>query len=699
MAAAWASLRDELSLHPGPAGGDGWPSWILRDPVRNRFFRIDWPGFEILARWSLGDPLRIAKAVNAETTLTVEPEDVAAMAEMLSRGHLLRAGDARATAMLVQAAQAERPSAFQWLLHHYLFFRVPLVRPDRFLGATAHLVGWLAGRPFRLATIAALLVGLTLLARQWDRFAATLLDTFTLSGAATYAIALVLAKVAHELSHAYTAKRLGCRVPTMGVAFLVLWPVLYTDVNDAWLLPRRRDRLAVGAAGVAAELTLAAWATLAWGLLDDGLARQAAFVLATTTWISSLLINLSPFMRFDGYFLAMDALNLPNLHPRSFALARWRLRELLFGLGEEPPEHFPPATRRGLTAFAVAVWLYRLVLFLGIAVLVYHFFIKLVGIVLFVVEIGWFVLRPVWVELREWRARGPALLHGRRGKLSLMLAAAALAAAFVPWPTAVTAPALLQAEQHVPLYPPVPAQLEAVLVGNGQVVAAGEVLFRLGSPDVAQRRAQAERRILVLQQELGASGFDPALQRRTQSLREELQAALAEKLTAEREIERLTVAAPTAGRVADLAPDIKPGQWLSPKDKLASVLGGGQAALVAYVSEDAIDRLSEEASARFVPTAPGRPSLAATVTAIERTAIRHLDAAPLASLAGGPIAVRSAERALVPEQALYRVRLRVQAPPPAAELIGTVHLEAAGHSLFAGLWRRVTGLLVREAGM
>lgn len=700
MAAAWPVLRDELSLHPGAVGADGWPSWILRDPARNSFFRIDWPAFEILARWSLADPHSIAAAVTAETTLTIEAEDVLDLADTLARGNLLRAVSPADSRRLTLMAAAMRQSPLHWLLHHYLFFRIPLVRPDHVLTALAPFVGWLASGAFRLATVLALLVGLSMLGLQWDRFTATLLDTFTLTGAATYGVALALAKVAHELSHAFTAKRLGCRVPTMGVAFLVMWPVLYTDVNEAWLLTRRSHRLMVGAAGIAAELTLAAWATLAWGLLEDGPARQAAFVLATVTWISSLVVNLSPFMRFDGYFLAMDALNLPNLHPRSFAMARWWLRETLFGLGEDAPEPLPPSSRRGMIVFAWAVWIYRLTLFLGIAVLVYHFFIKVVGVVLFLVEIGWFVLRPIWTEMREWRTRGMArLLAGRRGKISLGVAVTVVAAAFLPWPTGIEAPALLQAGQHVSLYAPVPAQLAEISVANGQEVLAGQVLFRLRAPDAEYRREQVERRIALLFQELGASGFDPALQRRVQSLREELQAALTERLTVERELERLEIVAPLAGRVADRLPDLKPGQWLSPRDRLASVLGGDRAVIVAYVSEDALDRLAEGASARFVATAPGWASVAAVVVGVERTALAQLDAAPLASVAGGPIPVRVGGRALIPDHALFRVHLRTDAPIPDQELAGEIRVQADGTSVVADLWRRIMRLMVRESSV
>jgi putative peptide zinc metalloprotease protein len=692
-------LREEISLHPGPIQANGWPSWVLRDPVRNRFFKLDWAGFEILSRWHLADPAAIAAAVSAETTLELEEEDVLAVAQGLMGSHLLQALDAQATKRLVAAHKAAQHSWFNWLLHHYLFFRIPLVRPDRFLTRTAPYVGWAASARFRLVTVLALLAGLVMLAREWDKFTATFLDTFSLSGAASYGLALGAAKIIHELAHAYTAKRLGCRVPTMGAAFLVLWPVLYTDVNESWLLPRRRDRLAVAAAGVLSELTLAAWATLAWGLLGDGTLKQAAFVLATTTWISSVLINLSPFMRFDGYFLVMDALEMPNLHPRSFAVARWRLREMLFGLGEDAPEQFSKRQELALTAFAWGVWIYRLMLFLGIAALVYHFFIKLVGVLLFAVEIGWFVFKPIWGEVMEWKKRWGAIRNTKRSRVTAAGVGAVVLLAVLPWQSSVTAPALLRAGAHLPLYAPAPAQVIEVAALNHQAVKAGETLFRLTSPDVLHRRAQAERKIEALNADLGATGFDPSLQSRTQSIREELQGAIAERLGAERELERLTVTAPQDGMVTDLIPDLKPGQWVSAKEKLASILAGQHAIIVAYVAEDAVDRLSAGDKARFIPTIAGRGAITATITAVERTAIRHLDALPLSSLAGGPIALRPGDKTLTPEAALYRVRLDTAELFPLQEVTGTLHLDATGASALGTLWRNAVTLLVREGGV
>ncbi|CDL01234.1 putative peptidase family M50 (fragment) [Magnetospirillum gryphiswaldense MSR-1 v2] len=191
---------------------------------------------------------------------------------------------------LLALRDAAKTSWLTWALHHYLFFRIPLVRPDAWLSRALPLVAWMGSRAFRLCTLAALLLGLLMVGRQWDRFAATFVDHFSLSGLAAFGIALGFAKMAHELGHALVAKSYGCRVPTMGVAFLVLWPMLYTDVNDAWKLTDRRQRLMVGAAGILAEMTIAAWAVLAWGLLPEGTAKGMAFTLAVTTLFSSLAL-------------------------------------------------------------------------------------------------------------------------------------------------------------------------------------------------------------------------------------------------------------------------------------------------------------------------------------------------------------------------------------------------------------------------
>ncbi|MFV0371668.1 MAG: site-2 protease family protein [Azonexus sp.] len=222
-----------------------------------------------------------------------------------------------------------------------------------------------------------------------------------------FALALVVSKTLHELGHAVVATRLGVRVAHMGVAFLVMWPMLYTDTGESWRLRSHRQRLAISIAGVSVEMALAGLATLAWALLDDGALRQAALYLATTGWVLSLALNASPFMRFDGYFILSDVLDFPNLHERAGAQARVWLRRNLLGLNDPWPEMLARKTRRALIVFAFTTWLYRLIVFLDIALMVYFFFFKALGIFLMLVELVWFIARPAWSELAVWKNVGP----------------------------------------------------------------------------------------------------------------------------------------------------------------------------------------------------------------------------------------------------------------------------------------------------
>ena len=198
----------------------------------------------------------------------------------------------------VAQVEAARPQWLMWLVHHYLFFQIPLVRPDRFLRATLPFVDWLFSKS--IAWIIALigLAGVYLVSRQWDTFTATVLHFFTPRGLALYALSLAVVKMFHELGHAYTATRYGCRVPTMGIAMVVMVPMLYSDTSDAWKLTSRHQRAAIGAAGMVVECALAALAIFAWNFLDDGVARSLVFIVATTSLMVGAGINLSPFMRW-----------------------------------------------------------------------------------------------------------------------------------------------------------------------------------------------------------------------------------------------------------------------------------------------------------------------------------------------------------------------------------------------------------------
>ena len=221
-------------------------------------------------------------------------------------------------------------------MHHYLFFRIPLVRPQIFL---ARFSRWLKPlfQPAALwACCAASGLGLILVLRHWDVFSQAVVESISPEGLLGFAGALIVAKTLHEMGHALMATHFGVRVAHMGIAFVVMWPMLYTDTGESWKLPSRHQRLAVSCGRHPGELGLAGLATLGWAISEPGWLNTACLYLATTSWVLSLALNLSPFMRFDGYFIFSDLLDFPNLHdvPR--------------------PWHAPPSGARAGTEGAVA---------------------------------------------------------------------------------------------------------------------------------------------------------------------------------------------------------------------------------------------------------------------------------------------------------------------------------------------------------
>jgi putative peptide zinc metalloprotease protein len=408
-------------------------------------------------------------------------------------------------------------------------------------------------------------------------------------------------------------------------------------------------------------------------------------------------------MRFDGYFVLSDWLEMPNLHARAFAVARWWLRETLFRLGEPPPEELPAGRRRFLIVFSFATWLYRASVFLGIAVLVYHFTIKALGIVMGVVEVGYFLVRPVWMEAEAlWKLRD-RLRPNVRTLLTLTGLAGIVALLAVPWRSSVEAPALLRSAGVEAVFaPPDGAQVSAVLARSGTLVARDALLITFVSPDLAYKLAQARSDLTLVEWQLGIQSVAPSLLARSLVAAQEYEAALATWRGLADQAARLEVKAPIAGRVVDLTDGLRPGTWVTGNERLMAVMQPDRALIEAYVSEADLARIGVGTSAEFHSEDGWGESVDAHVVRIERANARVLAEPYLASRFGGGVAVREMKSGeWVPESTVYRVMLEPDGSQgaPARVLRGHVVLSGTPESLAARAWRRVVAVAIRESGL
>jgi putative peptide zinc metalloprotease protein len=693
-------LREEVHCLQGPTQFDGSPSWTLHDPANNRFFRIGWAEFEMLARWQLGNHEQIAEHITSETTLKIDSSVVDHFVQFLLSNNLLALSGEQAIQRLRQQVQARKQTLAMQLLHHYLFFKIPLFKPDRLLGWLYPKIAWIYSRWVLGAIILLALVGLYFVSRQWEQFLNTFPHFFNWQGLSLYFVSLIFSKVLHELGHALTAHRYGCRVPTMGVAFMVMYPMLYTDANEIWKLNSRPQRLAIASAGVITELVLAVFATLAWSFMADGPVRSGAFLLATTTWIMTLAVNLSPFMRFDGYYLLADLLKIENLQPRAFAYNIWLLRRVLFRLDTPPPEIVPRRISQFFAFYAWGVWLYRLFLFLGIAWMVYHYFFKLLGVFLMFVEIGWFIIKPIWTELKVW----PALNINRENNLRLaVMPVLLLLILFLPWQQHLELPAQIKPAHYAEIYLPYPAKLTRLIGKSGQTIESGDLLAELVSNELLYQSKNASHEAELLAWQVSFQGLDANLIKERQIRLQQWESASSKQEGIHHQLEQLHIQSPITGKVFNINDQISAGQWLKSGEELMIVADTSSYIVEAFVSEDDIMKIVNNATALFYPDNIDSPPMVCHLTVVDNGSTQYLPAI-MSSNYNGPIAARlDLEKKNIPETAQYRVVFNVNHNVETKEILpfvlrGTIKVDAQSNSIAERFLKQSLNFGIRESG-
>src|SRR5262249_45960567 len=314
---------------------------------------------------------------------------------------------------LADRAQSQDRRALMLKLRNPLALRLPLLDPDRFLGATLPLVRPLFSVAGFLAWVALVATGLVLTAMHWGGLTENAADrAFSAQNVALLVAIYPVMKLLHELGHAYATKAWGGEVHEMGVMLLVLVPVPYVDASASAAFRERWRRAVVGGAGIMVEAALASAAVILWVYAEPGLVRALAFNVALIGGISTLFFNGNPLLRFDGYYVLADVVGIPNLATRANKYTFYLLARHAFGVRDETPIATGPGEAKWLLFFAVASFLYRTVITFTIALFIATklFFI---GIALAIVSLFTSLVWPV-VKGIKYVLVSPQLARQRR---------------------------------------------------------------------------------------------------------------------------------------------------------------------------------------------------------------------------------------------------------------------------------------------
>ena len=693
-------LRSDLEIMQSGRGKQGERIWSILDPVQNKFYRISWLEFEIISNWHLSDPKRILKSVSHRTTLKPTGEDISRIYQFLLKHQLLEASSKEMVEQLLQYKYGQI-KGFNWVLKNYLFLRIPLIKPDRFLKKAAAKMSWLFTKQFVFIMLSLMVIGLFLVFREFQSFVASFSIIKSPIGALMVVGVLIIAKIIHEMGHGIACRHYGCKVPNMGVALIVLWPILWTDTTDAWRLTDNKKRLIIDSAGMFAELSLAIISSILWALSPEGDFKTAMHLLAGTTWIMTLLVNLNPFMRFDGYYITSDLFNIPNLQNRSFLLARQFIRKKLLGIPPLDTENFSQKERFWLISYAIGTWIYRFFLFLGIALLVYHFFFKALGIFLMIVEVWWFIIRPIIDELKQWPELIKAMPVKKNLQATSFIIFISLMLLIIPFRQELTIPAMLKSSIEIPVLSSVAGLLESTHVKSGDKVEKGQLLFIFKSPDIEHKKNGIKVKIKQEEKEYSQARINSIHYSQATLLKESLKKNNSHLNAINEEAKLLKIYAPEDGYIYDIPDDLIAGNWVSPREFLG-IFSNGIPQISAYIKERDIERIIPNSKGVFYLKNHHKKSLDIVLHNIGEKSIRNLNDLDLASIYGGEIEVKQGkDNLLIPVTSMYNLIFKLNDEKDKnnhydQRLSGYINLDVKSESFLGHIYKKTVAIFIRE---
>ncbi|HVW56607.1 MAG TPA: site-2 protease family protein [Rhizobiaceae bacterium] len=512
------------------------------------------------------------------------------------------------------------------------------------LGAWNSVFGWLAGHlhwlygPLGLiGWLALIIVAGGQLWAQWPVFRSEIGSLFTLNAILWFWLAWLVSKAWHECQHGIVARLYGVDVREIGVLFILFVPLgAYVDVTGVWRLENKWQRLHITAAGIIGEIALGAAAILLWSRAEPGEWRTFLQALAVATTLSTVVFNANPLMRYDGYYALVDLLGIPNLYQRGLGAIRTSVVRWLTGTGIGQRESMT------VRVYGLCAALWRILLALSLTVVAARLAFGF-GLLLGIFVLWGLLVAPlVRVSKIVWRlgieARRKALLH-------VAGVAAALGALwFMPIPTWISAPGVVQYHDSLSVRAESAGEVTHINVHEGSLVRAGETVALLQNKALAAEFQRLTARRDLARLELSDARFqnDPT---GAENAAGELNAAEQELAEAKERMDKLTVVAPRGGMILDKDLPSRKGAWIKRGGEIVEIGDRAQLEIQAWLLPSEARLLkSTDMELTFRQADFGATRGAVILERLEPVASRKLPPLQVTAEGGGPLAVDVREK-------------------------------------------------------
>ena len=625
--------------------GEYW--YVVCDEFGHRFFRIREETYFFIC--CLEQCASVEEAW--EKSLKENPESAPSQSEVVQvlsqfyNGGLLKSHKSADIKFLLEAKEKERAQKRKQLFSSLLFIKVPLWNPDPFIKKSVHLFSW-CFKPFGFFLwVFSLITAVVFLTAEWNEFANSSNGILSFKNLPFLYLSIIILKGLHEFGHAYACRRYGCEVPQMGIMFLVFNPLPFVDVSSTYALSKKHQRVVVGIAGVVVEFFIAFVALILWAHLADGVFSRICYNMVITASVSTILFNLNPLLRFDGYHILCDLLETPNLQGRSQQLMKYWIEKYIFKAqaGSCPAETKGEAL--GFTFYFITSWIYRFFLMMGILLFVSKKFL-IIGAILAVVFGFMWIFLPL-IKGIKYLFSSPRLvnLRARSIMLSMSVIIGILAIlTLVPFPNHFRASGIVKSLPHQNVYTAVSGELIKIVARPGDFVEKDQVLAILENKSLQQElelsEAELRRVNIIMRKERSSQGTQ------LKSLESYYESLALRTKNIENDINSLSIRAEVAGMWSPNFLNEYDGNTIPKGTEIGYIRGVDKFEFLAVVSQRDVGRIftfkPKEAEVRL------RGQYDNTTILKDLNAIpsdqMNLPSASLGYLGGGDIAVKSGSK-------------------------------------------------------
>lgn len=657
-------LRSHVQFHRHVYRGEVW--YVAEDRVAGKVHRFNLHAYRVIALLDGRRSLQALWDLLSGRLRDDSPtqDEVLQLLGQLNAADLLVSDRVPDMAELIERRGKQRRQRWRSRFANPLSLRLPLWDPDALLNRLQQRLRFMPGWMLPWLWLALVLPALLLAPAYWPELTHNLGDRLLAAeNLWIMAIGFALLKAAHELAHGLAVKLRGGEVHELGLMLLLFYPVPYVDASQANAFVAKRDRLLVGAAGMLAELLIAALAFYLWLLVEPGFVRSLAYDMLVLGSISTVVFNANPLLRFDGYYMLADVIEVPNLGQRANQHWQYLATRHLFGVRSATPPPAGQSERRWLLAYAPAAFAYRLIVTVGIAWFVaQHYFVLGVLLALWALVSGllWPVAKGLWAlghqaHFAERRPRVAAVLGG-----AVLLAGLLLFA--LPLPRHTQVQGVVGLPERALLRSQVDGFVEAQHHASETEIGPGELVLSLRNEELQAQERQQQARLEEAEAKLAAVwGQKPA---EAEKLGEEVERERAALRKLHQEMAGLELRSHAGGRLLlPLAQDL-PGSHVRRGQILGYLLGSHAAIVRVVVAQDQVERVQNHSEAIEVrlPQALARVLPARLLRAVPQAG-HELPGAALGQQGGGPwLLDPQDEHGLKALERVFEFELELQAP-------------------------------------